>query len=396
MNDNHLDEGTLALLKRSDPARHWKDADAQTLLSTDETLRFVQAQIESSQRSRSHRRRVMTFGALAIGVAAAGIVAVNVIDTGNGPVSHALHEVGIAPPSTAQASTVQTRALKALTPGSGQILDVDAITTQKNSNGTSERWGYRYWSSTTYPYPNRVIQTQDGQSQESALASDGYQELYDPSTNTIYKYEPRFDVTPGSAPGTKILTVPSYTLIKGSTSPASSKLPPGDSGTTQLTVTAAQIAKLKTGADEIGYDKMTLVKDPDRVIGDDPSVDRNNGYAINPASQWGGPIRKLLHDPNSTVDTSATYKGRPAIKISRERGSSTITYWVAPKTYRPLREVLAGADGSDTTTFPTYRTLTGTAASPNLLALSAQHPSARLDTNTSDYEAAESRLFQNG
>jgi hypothetical protein len=93
------------------------------------------------------------------------------------------------------------------------------------------------------------------------------------------------------------------------------------------------------------------------------------------------PIMQQMQNPGAVVDTSATLNGKPAIRIT---SGNTVTF-VAPGTFQPLQTTTSTVgtlqDGqqvtsSGTETFPVWRTLTGSAASPALVSLSAQHPSA--------------------
>ena len=59
----------------------------------------------------------------------------------------------------------------------------------------------------------------------------------------------------------------------------------------------------------------------------------------------------------------------------------------------PSPGVLSG--GGTALRFRTYETLDA-GANTSLLSLTAQHPSATVDRNQSDYVAAEKRLFPNG
>jgi hypothetical protein len=52
-----------------------------------------------------------------------------------------------------------------------------------------------------------------------------------------------------------------------------------------------------------------------------------------------------------------------------------------------------GNDSTVTLKFSDWQYLTGAAADPNLLSLTAQHPDATVDNSTADYNAAQSRLF---
>ena len=83
--------------------------------------------------------------------------------------------------------------------------------------------------------------------------------------------------------------------------------------------------------------------------------------------------------------------GEPAIELTFDRGR--FSYWISPRTYRPLqvRGPPLVPDG-DVTRYPIVRVLTGSAASPNLLSLQAQHPGATVDHSPTDYKAALWRM----
>jgi hypothetical protein len=93
------------------------------------------------------------------------------------------------------------------------------------------------------------------------------------------------------------------------------------------------------------------------------------------------PIMQQMQNPGAVVDNSATFDGQPAIKIT---SGGTVTF-VAPGTFQHLQTTVSTVgtlqDGEQVTsssaeTFPVWRTLTGSAASPALVSLSAKHPSA--------------------
>ena len=81
------------------------------------------------------------------------------------------------------------------------------------------------------------------------------------------------------------------------------------------------------------------------------------------------------------VDPNATLNGARAIKITFDRGR--FSYWISPRTYRPLQVEDRWFPG--VTRYPIVRVLTGSAASPALLSPQAQHPNATVDHSPADY-----------
>ena len=111
------------------------------------------------------------------------------------------------------------------------------------------------------------------------------------------------------------------------------------------------------------------------------------------------------------VDSDATIDGQPAIKITApskatnpSQATETTTLWVSPGDDRPLewidRLTSPTASGQTTTQSSTvrwenYKTLTGSAASPSLVSLAAEHPSAKtVKLTPSAWNEAYSRLFK--
>ena len=74
---------------------------------------------------------------------------------------------------------------------------------------------------------------------------------------------------------------------------------------------------------------------------------------------------------------------------------SHTTYFVDPQSYRPVELRTRGTDGGTALRFRTYETL-ALGEHRALLSLAAQHPGARIDRDTADYQAAQGRLFPNG
>jgi hypothetical protein len=95
-------------------------------------------------------------------------------------------------------------------------------------------------------------------------------------------------------------------------------------------------------------------------------------------------VQDLLNQPNVTINRNAVLSGKPAIELTSDRGR--FSYWISPSTYQPLQVEDRFFPGIGR--FPIARVLTGSAASPKLLSLQAQHPHATVDHSPTDYKAA--------
>jgi hypothetical protein len=100
-------------------------------------------------------------------------------------------------------------------------------------------------------------------------------------------------------------------------------------------------------------------------------------------------VEHLLNQPNTKINRNAVLDGKPAVELTFDRGR--FSYWISPRSYQPLQVVDRFFPGVNR--FPIARLLTGSAASPNLLSLQAQHPRATVDHSSADYKAA-ARLVQ--
>ncbi len=100
-------------------------------------------------------------------------------------------------------------------------------------------------------------------------------------------------------------------------------------------------------------------------------------------------IQSLLNQPKVKVIPNAMLDGRPAIKLTFDDGR--FSYWVSPRTYRPLQIEDRAFPGI--TRYPIVRVLTGSEASPSLLSPQAQHPDATVDHSPAAYKAAFRRLI---
>jgi hypothetical protein len=100
-------------------------------------------------------------------------------------------------------------------------------------------------------------------------------------------------------------------------------------------------------------------------------------------------VQNLLKQPHVTINRRAVLNGKPAIELTFDHGR--FRYWVSPSTYQPLQVEDRLFPGI--TRFPIVRVLTGSAASPKLVSLRAQHPGAAIDHSSTDYAKAKLRLL---
>jgi hypothetical protein len=97
------------------------------------------------------------------------------------------------------------------------------------------------------------------------------------------------------------------------------------------------------------------------------------------------------------INRNATLRGKPAIKLTFDH--NRFTYWISPRTYQPLQaedrydSLPNGQPAVGIARIPIVRILTGHHATPRLLSLQAQHPTATIDHNPHDYKAAYRRLI---
>jgi hypothetical protein len=100
-------------------------------------------------------------------------------------------------------------------------------------------------------------------------------------------------------------------------------------------------------------------------------------------------VQDLLNQPNVAINRHVVLDGKPAIKLTSDHGR--FSYWISPHTYQPLQVEDRFFPGI--ARFPIARLLTGSAASPNLVSLEAQHPHATVNHNPTDYANAKVRLI---
>ena len=131
---------------------------------------------------RPRRRRTLRVAALAGAAAVATFVVANVTSTDNGPVV-----------SPAQAKAMIKHARDALLFPPGAIVEEDAVSTVTASDGSTSTSESHVWLSTSQPFNNRQIISQDGKVQWEQATVNGQLSVYDPATNTVY-------LPPASAP----------------------------------------------------------------------------------------------------------------------------------------------------------------------------------------------------
>jgi len=107
-------------------------------------------------------------------------------------------------------------------------------------------------------------------------------------------------------------------------------------------------------------------------------------------------VQHFLTQPKVKINHNATLDGKKAIELTFINGR--ISYWISPSTYQPLQSedrwdgLPDGQGGVGISRYPIARVLTGSAASPRLLSLQAQHPGATVDHSPTDYSAALRRI----
>jgi len=224
-------------------------------------------------------------------------------------------------------------------------------------------------------------------------------QVYDPTRNTIYIGPPPFNpnvrhyvFAPGPRGGTVRVRVPVAYRVSAARAVS----------TVYRTVvlTAAQAKALRTGTDVIAWTvhgKNHMVTNP-RVV--PASRDSSSNESTDDASNldpfsgtFRGQILAVLRSGHARVAVHATVDGRDTIKIESADGHTT--YYVEPGSYTPVELTTKGTTGGSILRFDTYEQLPLNNNS-DLLSLTTQHPTATVDRNTADYQAAKARLFPHG
>jgi hypothetical protein len=209
---------------------------------------------------------------------------------------------------------------------------------------------------------------------------NGNNELYDPTTNTVYiSSQYGSDITAGAQPGTFVYTqpkLPGAPRGSGAAEENAHRPPP-------LTITAAQARALRDGTSQV----QTLAS-PEH-----PSTYRMRiipAFRVIPTT---AEIQAQLKAEKLKVAGPTMIDGRKAIKLTSLHGPYGYEYDVAPGTYYPIKQVLRSRAITVTTIYSEYRVLPATPTNQQLLSLAARHPGVRIDHNPADYQAAQARLI---
>jgi hypothetical protein len=361
------DEDLYEILRAADPLFGEPERSASATEASLHRLLARGPDRVSPQRRRDRLdRHVTRWWAVRVAPLAAAAVAVISALPSGGPVTV----------PTSSAKVILAKAAAAVAGSDGAILHADVSATQTWQNGHSDYWTEQDWQQASSPYDDRSIVTGVWPTAIETAYVNGQMWLYDASTNTIYTNEPAptptFTLTPGPQPGT-------YTLRTGN----------GSSGAT-LTVTASQAAALRDGRDVLASDSQ-------------------GGHIVVPRPTTGPQILSsfrsealaLLHSATAKVTRNVTVDGQNALEVASAHGAST--YDLNPSTYAPIQMTNtigpgtnmgdAGNDSTVTLKFTDWQYLTGTAAAPDLLSLTAQHPDATVDNSAADWNATANRLF---
>jgi hypothetical protein len=323
--------------------------------------------------ARRRRRTVaVRWGAAAAAVAAAALGALSLVSR------------------HAEGASVVDRAAAAVAASPGTILHVDVLGSQTNGDGSVVTWRDESWQQQSPPYERRQVETSPDGSVTESGSSNTSDEVFDPARNTIYvsahsAEQPyamdHWDLKPGPRPGTALLRF--------------GDVEHGRILSTAV-ITTAQAKALRTGTDAIGLRVSKGAPGYSVTVIARPKVQqapRETPTADPTSSGFRGQILALLHSGDARVVGHERVDGMDTIAIASADGHTT--YYVDPGSYRPVELRTRGTDGGTALRFRTYETLE-LGANRGLLSLAAQHPTARVDRDPADYQAAEARLFPNG
>jgi hypothetical protein len=318
-----------------------------------------------------------------------------------------------APSTVAPAAAAVIRhAAAALAETPGTILHVKMIATQDNGDGTTARWTQESFDEQRPPYDSRMVNVQlPGTPPGTEQATvDGVSQLYDPTSNTIYIGPPPSHTNPdasattrqhylfrrGPTSGTYRVSVPIKFIVAGKD--RSNPVAGAHERTIWRTtiVTIAQAKALRDGTDRIRPTfrgkglKITSLG----VVHAPPASSQSDPADVDPFSAaFRGQILGLLRSGRAQVRGHATVNGRDTLEIQSRDGHTT--YYVAPDTYVPVELSTRGTTGGVILRFEIYEELSLNDKGA-LLSLTAQHPTASIDRNVADYNAAETQLFPRG
>lgn len=287
------------------------------------------------------------------------------------------------------AKRVVGRVVAGLAQAPGSILHVAVTGTETRAAGKTASWSGQSW--TLYPDGGgiageafRQLVTQPaGPNAETAITGRDtgrpQTELYDPATNTIYTGAP-------TLPADETLPVPSPP-------PTAAQTPPC------MAINTLGWLMLDSEVSASGGAPAASVAD---VIAGDPYLGPaplwstlGNGLASSAPLPWAPDaaqnLKLSLSEHCATVVGYRTIDGRNTVEI--DASGAAWTYYADASSYEPVELDLAGVHGSRLDLrFDTYEQLPAQGNS-SLLSLTAQHPTATIDTNPTDYQTAQARLF---
>ena len=302
----------------------------------------------------------------------------------------------------ASGASVVRRAAAAIARSPGSILHVDMLGSQTNGDGSVIKWRDESWQQESAPWARRQVETgPDGVVTESG-STQSSDEVYDPRTDTIYvsthssaaPTQPTWKIAPGPTPGTHVLRYAGPIVKKAGQNAVNLH---------SLVITAAQAKALRNGTDVVAFriskkdgvltTDVTVMHATARMRAAKKAAARSTPDPDPGSGSFRDQILALLNSGGAHVAGHATIDGQDAIEIDSADGHTT--YFVDPASYAPIELRTRGTDGGTALRFRTYETL-ALDGNSGLLSLEAQHPTAKVDRDAADYQAAETRLFPHG
>ena len=313
----------------------------------------IDSSVTSQPRKRRRRRVIPAAVALIAAIAGTALVII-------GPGSPSPSQPGVA-----EARAILRGAAAGLVPP-GAVLHILSTDAEQFPAGRPIQSRGESWQETSAPYDQRyIIAVAGGRARETAIV-DGRLQLYDPQRNTIYTNQspPPYTVRRTGRAGLYLLTLRDTRR--------------------KITITSARLRALRDGQDTIVESTPPLVI-PYSSIATPPLNYRQMALS-------------LLHPGHAQVRSGVQFAGQVAIEISGPaRIGSTRTwssYYVAPRRYKPLGIVRRLLGVTLTSRFALYQLPPGTVANRELVTLPGAHPSARIDTSATDWNAAANRLLR--
>jgi hypothetical protein len=164
-------------------------------------------------------------------------------------------------------------------------------------------------------------------------------------------------------------------------------------------ITTKQAKGLRDGTEVIAFEvsvkskTISLTVIPASSVPKPPPASDDSSTADPGSGDFRSQMLALLRSGEANVVGHRTIDGHDTIEIASADGHTT--YYVDPKTYRPVELDTMGTGGVTTLRFRTYETLDSDANS-DLLSLEARHPDARIDRDPAHFNAAQERLFPHG